>query len=1030
MAISVQMTKAGTGLGDGELALIGRLSGAHGRVTLLVPTYAEGEACRRRLADAGVGVSVDVLTPSAWIEGLWRLLGDGTRLVAPRERLLLASRVLGERAGGDGSGIAPLKDNPGSVHMVADMARRCLPFAVGAPLPEGERLSPAERRAIEVLGAYEELLFSLGLREPSRAAMDVARMCDGGAPACLAALVVRPLAEYPEHLLRLVEAVGAQGDAVLVAGVRQPGLARALADRFGCAPEKPEGAEPPMAVPAFAEVCGPSARLSSYALMASELISRLGEGEEALIAGPDPLALFRGLAPRLAPFGAQVACEASVPFPQTRAGEMLFTLIDFLDRLDTQEASSWWPAPELADWLRSPFSGVGPSSAHIALSLDAMLRKTRSLDRGRLLAELDSRQSREQNRERARAERYGSPARPVVFKQVIDAILERRLGRAVQLMHAAAAAAPADAFGVEGLAAQRAELTALQAALELLERGWGLGVTGDRTLVALRSLRVPVMLRALPAGEGSPADGPKAAGAAAGAGDVPAAGASVRIVTLDALAAMGAASCPSVLLVDMSAEAYPLSERETASSVLAGKLDCAGLFQAPAERQRTAVVRALQAARTGSMLAFACRDDASEEIYPALAYAELRAEFAGRAPAIAAPDLPGEGALVGNLDPLSARGLSVDDAPRLAEHLLDPSLRRHVLLSHRCINGRPVTRTLSASQVENYLACPYRWFVNSRVVTRRLDVEFGPIERGNFSHDVMQRFYERLRECGLVRVTPATLDRCLGEMDLAFEEVRQDHLRGKYTHGKYASEERPRAIRGALVPLDELERMRIDAMLEQFHEVVRHDAEMLPIYAPSMLEYSFDREGVVYAGRPLGGRIDRVDVAPDAGSGERFVVIDYKTGANVSDMVCPDPTMNLEEGERVGEGWLPGRDRDRAPKVQTLMYATALERSMGGSAQGAVYYGLRGPSVVGAVSSALSECEPPAFLADKVSPFPGVKGRMRVKRDGDMEFPELLERVEAAISSELDRLEGGDIAPRPASDSCSFCPLTTCEKRR
>ena len=222
----------------------------------------------------------------------------------------------------------------------------------------------------------------------------------------------------------------------------------------------------------------------------------------------------------------------------------------------------------------------------------------------------------------------------------------------------------------------------------------------------------------------------------------------------------------------------------------------------------------------------------------------------------------------------------------------------------------------------------------------------------------------------------------------------------------------------------------MDAMRAQFHEVVRHDASMLSIFAPVRLEYSFDKQGVMYAGRPLGGRIDRIDLAPDAGRGKRFVVIDYKTGANVGNMACPDPTMQLDEGEELPEDWLPGRDRDCAPKVQTLMYATALERMTGGIAEGAVYYGLRGPSVAGAVSSALVESEPPAFPEDKVSAFPGVKGRTRVKRDGSLEFSELLAQTERAIAGELDRMQAGDVAPRPTSDSCAFCPLTMCEKRR
>ena len=351
------------------------------------------------------------------------------------------------------------------------------------------------------------------------------------------------------------------------------------------------------------------------------------------------------------------------------------------------------------------------------------------------------------------------------------------------------------------------------------------------------------------------------------------------------------------------------------------------------------------------------------------------------------------------------------------------------------MGGEPRPRTLSASQIESYLACPYRWLVTNRVSTRRLDAGFGPIEMGNFVHDVMQRFHERLIEAGLARVTPANLDACLAELEIAFDETRDDHARGKHTHGRYskATGGKPQTIKGPLVATDELERNQIEAMRPKLREVVRHESDMLSIFSPALLEYAFDKEGVSYAGRPLGGRIDRIDTAPAAGAGERFVVIDYKNRASLGEFACPDPTMALDEDEQLSPAWLPGREADRAPKVQTLIYATAYARLTGGSPQGAVYFGTRGPVVKGAVAAALVESEPPAFPRDKVSGYPGVKparGRSAAKHDGELEFGELLEQVERAIAVELDALEAGRVAPAPAQDSCGHCPLTMCARRR
>lgn len=1015
MTASVYITSAGTVPTSAEIELIEHMRDAHGRVTLLVPSYREGEVCRRTLADAGVGTGVDVLTPAAWVAGLWELFGDGRQPVSQLQRRLLTAQMLAVVEAQDPASLAPLKNNPGSVEMLVGMACDCYPYACSDQV-DVHALSRAERRSIELLARYGRLLGTHGLIEPSAMAVNLRAQLASQAPACARAVAVRGVTQLPMYLLDLLGAVGERGSLAFMYGEHHDTLAQHLADMFKVAPQRMDGTVPQVPAPSFAEVCGPTARIASYARLVEELADTCPDGGVVAVCAPDPLALLRDLGPRLAARGIAVQAEDFRSFDTTRAGQMFFQLLDVLDRMNTRERSAWWPAPDIVDWVRSPFSGIGPFARHVATALDTQLRKNRMLTKETLLSQLESMQSRELNRARARAEKQGSAVAPVVVKDVLDALDAGRYARVLQLMQSAAEGASPSDFGAEGFAAQRSELAALHAASEVFEQARALGVDGDAALMALRHLSVRVGFAPAPAGARPDAEG--------------AAHPTVQIMTMNRLAEHEAVSFDAVLLVDMDAECYPLIERDTATSLLADKLGCAGAHAAPAACQRDRTCRCLQAARRDAVLAYVCRDNAAEERFPALAYAELRAAAESGGALELVGGLPTEQELFANCDAAGGEPARLDDAPRGAEHMLPDDLASYVLLSQRSVGGSAVTRTLSASQVENYLACPYRWFVNSRVPTRRLDVEFGPIERGNFSHDVMQRFYERLAECGLKRVTPGNVERCHEEMDRAFDEVRDDHALGRYTHGKYAGEERPRSIRGGLVPLDELERTRLEAMRAQFHAAVEHDATMLSIYEPAHLEYSFDKQGVTYAGRPLGGRIDRVDVAPSAGSGERFVVIDYKTGNTASTMECPDPTMNVEEGEPLAEDWLPGRDKDKAPKVQALMYASALERMTGGSAQGAVYYGLRATSIAGAVSSALTECEPPAFPDDTPSPFPGVKGKKRVKRDGEMEFPDLLAQVEHAISLELDRLQAGEIAPRPASDSCSFCPLTMCEKRR
>ncbi len=215
-------------------------------------------------------------------------------------------------------------------------------------------------------------------------------------------------------------------------------------------------------------------------------------------------------------------------------------LIDFLDRLNGREVSSWWPAPEIVDWLRSPFSGAG-GNPFVALSLDTYLRKTRSIDKERLLAELDSRQSREANRERKGSPGPGARGAPVVFKAVIDALDAGAYVRALTLMRDACSAAAPFLFGEEGQAAQQIEFAALQRAIEVLERAAELGVRPERALVALRAAKVFASI-ATQMGEGAPR-------------------AAVRIARVESVACSEAGSYAAVLVADAGADAYPLAVR-------------------------------------------------------------------------------------------------------------------------------------------------------------------------------------------------------------------------------------------------------------------------------------------------------------------------------------------------------------------------------------------------------------------------------------------------------------------------------------
>ena len=1021
MAIRILAGALGTGLAEQEIAEVKRMLAQAGRVTLLVSSFRVRDICRRELARAGVGLGVDVLTASEWVGSLWGVLGDGRQLVGGLERKLIMAQVLAEGSESGGAGLTP-----GIVSLHARAAAQCLPFlseatscapdqgaagASGSPL-----LSAAERELVETIVRYGEKLDARGLVEPSAAALALAEGIASSAPACAAAVMAHGVDAYPEHVLVPLDACARVGEALFVADERASSMVSQLERRFGVSAENlscdgeslsQDGTGDKPAV-RFAEVAGPSARDAAYTQL---LLDVAGSGE-VFAASADPLSLSRHLAPRLAVRGVSSRTEARVRFAQTRAGEMFFMLIDLIDRMKREETGAWWPAPEVVDWVRSPFAGVWSGASRVACALDKSFRSSRLIDAESVLKDITSLQSNEVRLESEHSERQATARRPVAVSSVLENLAEGSYRDALAGMLNVAQHAASSMFGRDGYASKLQEIAALKAACSCLEEAARLGTDALAALSVLSDLPVRVTTSTMPEGCGEDA-------------------ATVTFGTSEAAAELSCGAVAATVLLDMDAESCPCSRRENPATLLAAKLGCSGVAATLAEQQRIAVRRALAGGATG-VLAFVSHTRGGEEVFPAFAYDELAVELRASGAYECVANLPTEHALVGNLDTAGGEGLQATETLCAAKYTLPEHLVPYVYLPQRGVGGEARVRRQSASSIEAYLSCPYRWFVSNRARANRIDVTFGAIERGYFIHDVLQRFHERLLEEGLKRVTPQNLEQCLELMRITYEELRQDHAQGKLTHGKYAKRRKPQRIRQPYVPLSELERKKLESLVPLLEGMVRAEADMLPIFTPSLLEYSFDFADVSYAGRPLGGRIDRIDVAPDAGSGERFVVIDYKSSGKIAQMAFSDPTAaDLAEGEELSS-WIPGRDQDSKPVVQTLIYAQAYRRMANASPQGALYFIARGAEVAAMVDEALVSMEPPALSKGKVCAFPELHapGKKSKKPEGTLEFEEMLDLVEAGIAKELDKLEAGVIAPAPVKGSCAFCPNIMCERKR
>ena len=479
--------------------------------------------------------------------------------------------------------------------------------------------------------------------------------------------------------------------------------------------------------------------------------------------------------------------------------------------------------------------------------------------------------------------------------------------------------------------------------------------------------------------------------------------AQVRFASLADAAALRPGSYDAVLFADVDLDSYPLSHEEGPLTTLTASLGREDVTLEPAALLRARFGRAIQASRGPVTLARVTHDRQARECYPAAVWTELRAhaEAANDAKAAdadkAADDAKavgadkakcvGEGDIVRDFDPAAGEGLRRErvtcEAP---QHLSDEAIP-YLVLRRRDGEGEDaplVPRLTSASQIEAYSTCPLCWFVSYRVKPQSIDAGFGNMEKGNFVHDVLEHLHARLPQEGMERVTPMNLPRAKELLREVFDETLAEHA------GKRGTE-------GPLVPLSPVEERQVAEILPQLEGVLAYESEALAPFAPRYLEFAFNELQVEYAGWPLGGRIDRVDVDAE----NRAVVIDYKHRTGVEEFKLADPTVRDEEsGEAAIDDprWLP-------PHTQTLIYAQAMRRALDLDARAALYFSTKGgkPALRGAASAELLEEERgDGRIPGLKKGFPG--------EGGSMDFDALLDRVEAGIAERLHELEAGDVA--------------------
>ena len=917
---------------------------------VLLPTMGQAVAYRKAAATRGDALfGVTVSTFEAWVADLWELYGDG-RAIASRLQREALLRVLcdGEQSCACG---------------LDRVAAACVAEAAGLPAFEAA-VAAASEGALAGVGAAEAQVLRL-------------------AAAYYARLEELELVEFGCALAELAPALPARPMQVLLEGAAPLSAAQqaffAVCGSLDVTVHTAGGNEGPVRAPEGVRVrfAFPSGQYAWPALLADIVRAavdddgRAGAGHDApfaarvVVAASNPALLFEQVAPELSREGLAVALRGRRRFVDTDFGRALLSLRRFsCAESGTAHIAGYgdiaacdverWCRADLADWALSPFSGL---SRKAAFALDADMRADRSVDRQAVRERLGRESSTFASMERVAAQLDAQGIAELVA--AVHRMTNRsEAWRAEQLAALSAADRVASAAKLAGLAPA--------AAFELLERAQ---VDVSR-IVAPRG----VAAAGLPYPD-------------------------VLIAGQEDAAALGRGACEVLVAADLTSAAYPAADRETAASSLLEKLGI-GRTDSALGRKRRAFF-ALEHAPLRELVLERSLNDASAE--PTYACAVLE-EFIDcyRADLTATDDIDNvyslpaalqEGMLLRGEDALCENRM-LGAKPQVAARVAAPvtgalsETARQLVVLPRVLQGGEVLREpcLSPSQIESYLECPYKWFAQRRLRLDDLDEGFGPLEMGDFAHNVLHSFYKHFAEdLGQRKVTAENMAQARELMAdvLARHKALQPHLRMSVNR---------------LIPTSEMERRELAELEAKLMAYLDYEAQLLPTFWPAYLEYDVAAGGAVeYAGQKLLGTADRIDVDGDG----RCVVIDYK-------------------GSLSGAYALAVREQGHLGKVQALIYAQVVRRTLGLDPVGALYvcYG-RVKRATGAYDGRVLEN----------AHLPNMKHKDCMC--ADRPFADVLDETEEAVAAALERMLAGDIEPRPATpEACKWCPVSSCSKRK
>ena len=1015
-----------------------------GSAQLIVPSSDAVLLVKRQLgAIQELSVGVNVSTFDEWMRDQWKLYGNSDRLLSTTLRKVFFQQILDGMSADE---LGSLNAGKGTVELLSKLAPEYL-TELDQIMNYGQ-LSAGQMSACKVLERYKMLL-------EEKSYVEVCQCLDyllQSIPAQGAALVFSRVEDLSEARLKFVrklsqkrevtfslyvpegpagyaaeqqlELVGGPGcdcrvDAELAPAAKSQELNDFLARVF----RAKEGSEvAPSGAVTFLSPLGQHAEAESISRYISQ---RVESGSKSFVVyTSDSQRVWDALSQKLAAKGIAAHYKRSVRIQDSLAGRAFASLIDAyvtlserseLEKNIDYQASdhqmgdmSWWPPRTLTDYLISPISGI---SVERAWMLDKSWRGNRTLYATRVLETLSK---------AAMSSR--------LCAETIKSLELGRIGSAAQRIIEYLATETSDE---QSEAAQSKELLLqnqeslkvmskiVSSAQELHEAGLKLSPQTLKSFIELCKDQTVM----LPVSNGIQSD------------------IQVLVAPVSQAHSFEPHSFDAVIFQGMDTLNFGVKASDGALQEFVRHAS-----QMPKVSEFARYQRDFYTALTTASTSVAFEKVEQKDVFNAVVLSEVKACYPkdyAKKTGVAR----GEEEVLVNLLPQATDPERVAELPTIESGEIDPKLKNIVVLPRHLTReileqelqglievSREGLPLLSASQIETYLECPYKWFTQRRIKISQVDTDFAPMQIGTFIHRVLELTHATLLaealgcdvadvdsvvESALLqdipgsRITSDNLDHAKQVLDSCFVQVWDEQFNNIN-----------RASSNELIPHSIQERKQVENIREDLKDLLEFEASHFIGYQPRFFELRFGREEnvVEYAGAQFTGSIDRVDVNAHG----QALIIDYKHKAT-KDLKAYSAKLSLDS--ELSKEILPRH-------VQSAIYAQIMRKQLTKyklEPVAAIYLGTKEQkdklsfALAGMATEAATEHIWNMNPEDKKLRDQAVM----VVSQNSAEFTDYLDAWESLIAQKVQAMLSGDVRANPCDkDACKYCPVKLCDKRR